>query len=289
MNGFIIGTGRCGTTMLASILDAHPEACVPPETQLLFEYMGNGPALHEIFAIGVQYRATLAKYLDFVQKRCPCDLRKYFDHERYFARMTYPVATLRELMGDFYTEIAKAKGKRICLEQTPWYGLGIDVLRELYPDARYIHMIRDGRDVAISFARTPWWHKDIGKNLARWAFEASLIKTLCEEMLAPEQVLTVHYEKFVEDPESELRRICRFLRISYDPRVLEPGAATDYRQFAKGHAADVASPAFKSWSTTKANPVFKDSAGAWQRCADYDFSRMPLEAKQCLIDFGYAV
>jgi Sulfotransferase family len=99
-------------------------------------------------------------------------------------------------MASFYSEIATAKGKRVCIEQTPWYGLGIDILDQLYPDARYIHMVRDGRDVAISFARTPWWTKDIGANLARWAVESDLIRTSCSVLLPPERVLVVRYEGF---------------------------------------------------------------------------------------------
>ncbi|RKP50830.1 sulfotransferase family protein [Trinickia fusca] len=288
MNGFIIGTGRCGTTLLASILDAHSDVCVPPETQLLFQYRGNGAGLHEIVEAGVHFKAGAADYIDFVQKRCPHDLRAYFDYERYLEGMSFPVATLKLLMGEFYAEIAKAKGKSVCLEQTPWYGLGIDILNELYPQARYIHMVRDGRDVAISFARTPWWHKDVGRNLARWAVEASAIATSCEQMLRPEQVLTVRYEDFVQDPERELRKICVFLQIAYEPRMLEPGTATDYRRFHKSDLNEMLSPAYRSWSEAKTSPVFKGSVGAWETYGGHDFSQVPQDVQQCLERFGYA-
>lgn len=287
MNGFIIGTGRCGTTMLASILNAHSQVCVPPETQLLFQYRGNGPGLHEIFEAGVQFGADAADFIDFVQKRCLDDLQSYFDYESYFERMAYPVATLKELMGDFYAEIAKAKGKSICIEQTPWYGLGIDILKELYPDARYIHMIRDGRDVAISFSRTPWWHKDVGQNLIRWSSEASLIRTSCATMLPPKQVLTVRYEDFVQEPEGELRKICEFLQIAYEPQMLDPNEMVDYGNYTKSGSSDISSAAFQAWSESKSSSVFKGSIGAWRRHSGYDFSLMPPDVRQCLDSFGY--
>ena len=46
---FIIGTGRCGTSMLGQMLNAHSEICVPPELQLIFERDGNGNRLFEAF------------------------------------------------------------------------------------------------------------------------------------------------------------------------------------------------------------------------------------------------
>ena len=128
MNGFIIGTGRCGTTMLASLLDTHSQICVPPETQLLFQYRGNGVGLHEIFATGAQWNANADDFIEFVEARCPHDFGRYFDYVGYFSARQYLVATLDALMASFYSEIATAKGKRVCIEQTPWYGLGIDIL-----------------------------------------------------------------------------------------------------------------------------------------------------------------
>ncbi|CAB3778803.1 sulfotransferase [Pararobbsia alpina] len=287
LNGFIIGTGRSGTTMLASILNAHPQLCVPPEIQILFQYAGNGMRLHEVFEAGLHFGADANFFIQLVQQRCPHNLQNYFDYPSFFRNLKYPVLSLKELMGQFYAEIAKSNGKAICIEQTPWYGQRIDILTELFPRAKYIHMVRDGRDVAISFSRTPWWHKNIEHNLLRWAAEINKINSSCALMLKPEQVLVVRYEDFVEQTESEVKKICEFLGVQYDRSMLEPQSNIDYNQFGKSSAASFSSAAMTKWAVSKSSVVFKDSARAWTRYPDYDFSVIPEQVTTCLNNFGY--
>jgi hypothetical protein len=289
-NGFIIGTGRSGTTMLASILNAHSQLCVPPEIQILFQYAGNGMRLHEVFEAGMHFGADANFFIQLVHQRCPHNLQDYFDYPSFFRNMKYPVLSLKELIGQFYAEIAKSSGKTICIEQTPWYGQRIDILNELFPSAKYIHMIRDGRDVAISFARTPWWHKNIEHNLLRWAAEVDKINTSCALMLKPDQVLVVRYEEFIERPEDEVKKICEFLGVQFDKSMLEPQSNIDYHQFGKASAASISSAAMNRWAaSSKSSVVFKDSARAWTRYPDYDFSAIPERVAGCLNNLGYAV
>jgi hypothetical protein len=68
---------------------------------------------------------------------------------------------LRALAHDLFTDIARSKAKSYFIEQTPWHGQQLRSLNELFPHAKYIHLIRIGRDVAVSFSRTPWWSNDI--------------------------------------------------------------------------------------------------------------------------------
>ena len=63
---FIIGTGRCGTTMLAKILNAHSRICVPHELQLIFGYSGNGPRLYECFASGETLSWQAHDFIKFI-------------------------------------------------------------------------------------------------------------------------------------------------------------------------------------------------------------------------------
>lgn len=287
MNGFIIGTGRCGTTMLASILNSHSQICVPPETQLLCQYAGNGAGLHELFEAGAQFDGTAEQFIGYVQKRCPHKLHEYFDYASYFQAQHYPVTRLKEFMGDFYAAIATAKNKSICIEQTPWYGQRIDVLEDLFPTAKYIHMVRDGRDVAISFSRTPWWHNNIEHNLVRWAAEVDRIQRLSNRMLSPERILTVRYEDFVDAPHAKLEEICSFLGVAYEPSMLDAQDNIDYHQLGKMSSAPISSLAMNQWRAEKQSPVFKDSVQAWRNFAGYDFAATPAHVKECLARQGY--
>jgi hypothetical protein len=82
--------------------------------------------------------------------------------------------------------------------------------------------------------------------------------------------------------------VCDFLQVPYESRMLEPGAATDYGMFAKRTNSGMLSAAQKKWSQSKSHAVFKESAGAWKRYGDYDFSSLPQDVRRCLDSFGYA-
>lgn len=287
MIAFIIGTGRCGTTMLAQMLNSHSMIYVPGELQILFEYSNNGSRLHEIFKDNKNGRFAPKDFVDLIEARCPHKFHEYFDYRSFFEKQQYPIRSLKKLVNDLYSEIAESKHKKIFIEQTPWYGQRIDILNELFPDAKYIHIVRDGRDVAISFARTPWWHNDIGQNLERWYTEVRQIISSSTKILKPNQILQVRYEDFVEQPEIGLRRICGLLGVDFEDAMLDPATYIDYRLYRKSDAGNISSAALNEWSKNKAVPTFKGSLHAWKSYPDFDFSIIPKHISQYLQSLGY--
>jgi hypothetical protein len=287
MKGFIIGTGRCGTSMLAQMLNSHSKICVPHELQILFEYSNNGPRLYEIFKDKKNERFGSEDFVELIKARCPHKFHEYFDYRSYFEKQQYPILSLKQLANSLYSEIAESKQKEMLIEQTPWYGQRIDILNELFPDAKYIHMVRDGRDVAISFARTPWWHKDIGKNLERWHAEVWQIIESSNHILSPNQMLQVRYEDFVERPEDGLRRICDFLGIGFENTMLDPATFIDYSFYSSFNEKQISSSKLNEWSKIKDVPTFKGSRYAWKDYPDFAFSRMPKHITQSLKSLGY--
>lgn len=287
MVNFIIGTGRCGTTMLAQMLNSHSKICVPFELQILFEESNNGARLYEIFHEKKNESFGPEDFIALIEARCPYLFDGYFDLRVFFAKQQYPIYSLEKLVNALYGEIAKSKHKRIFIEQTPWYGQRIDILNELFPSAKYIHMVRDGRDVAISFARTPWWHNDIGQNLERWDAEVRKIINSSNQILKPGQIMQVRYEDFVEQPERELRRICDFLGIDFEDTMLDPATYIDYGMHGKLQAENVSSAALVNWSKKKNIPTFKKSRYAWKKYPNYDFSSTPKHITQSLQALGY--
>lgn len=75
---FIVGTGRCGTTILAQVLNAHSQICVPPELQFIFQY-GPGERLEKFIANELQNRAK--DFIKLVRDFCPYQLEKYFNYK----------------------------------------------------------------------------------------------------------------------------------------------------------------------------------------------------------------
>src|SRR5580658_5156661 len=119
---FIIGTGRCGTTMLAQMLNSHSKICVPFELQLLFEYSKNGARLHEVFKDNKNENFGAKDFIDLIESRTPHRFHEYFDYRRFFETQRYPIRSLNELANRLFSEIAESKHKTIFIEQTPWYG-----------------------------------------------------------------------------------------------------------------------------------------------------------------------
>lgn len=284
---FIVGTGRCGTTMLAQMLNSHSMICVPHELQILFEYSNNGARLYEIFKEKKNENCGPGDFIDLIETMCPHKFHEYFDYRSFFEKQQYPIRSLKKLVNTLYGEIAETKHKKIFIEQTPWYGQRIDILNELFPDAKYIHMVRDGRDVAISFARTPWWNDDIGQNLERWHTEVRQIIDSSNIILNPNQMLQIRYEDFVEQPEVELRRICEHLGVNFEYAMLDTATYVDYGLYSKSNARNVSSAALNEWRENKSAPIFKGSRYAWKSYPDFDFSIIPEHISQSLQMLGY--
>jgi len=274
--------------MLAEMLNSHSQICVPMELQILFEYHDNGARLYEVFKDKKNEHFGAGDFIDLIESRSPHKFHEYFDYRGFFERLQYPIHSLRELANGLFAAIAESKGKTIFIEQTPWYGQGIDVLNDLFPGAKYIHMVRDGRDVAISFARTPWWHDDIGQNLERWHAEVRRILDSSRQILNPNQILQIRYEDFVAQPRRALRRICAFLGVAFEDAMLDPETHIDYRLYYRFEIESISSSALNDWSKSKPSPTFQASCHAWKRFSGYDFSRMPAHITRMLNALGYS-
>jgi hypothetical protein len=208
--------------MLSEFLDAHSQICIPPELQIIFGYGKNKGRLHEIFAAKSNMSYSAQDFIKIIENITPHQLSDYFDYESFFKQQKYPITDLRRLLTDLYAAIAASRNKKLLFEQVPWYGQRLDILTDLFPAAKFIHMIRDGRDVAISYARTPWWHDTVIDNLEKWHLEITKISEDAKLLLDDKHYLEVRYEDFVRDPEHLLRRITEFSGVSFEKAMLSP-------------------------------------------------------------------
>jgi sulfotransferase family protein len=284
---FIVGTGRCGTTMLAQMLNAHSNICVPHELQLIFGYCGNGPRFHELFSSGENLQWHAENFIRKVEELCPHKFEEFFDYGSFFRHQKYPIKNLSRLLNDLYHTIAASRGKEIFIEQTPWYGQRLDIMKELFPDAKFIHMIRDGRDVALSFSRTPWWHDSFMENLDRWQREATKISHDAALLLGKNQYFEVKYEDYVLDPEGTLRLIVDFLGVSFEKEMLLPENFIDYAVFRKFDGSSIPSNAYKNWFAKKEQAVFSDNVYGWRKTDPEAFANISSQARTALAEFGY--
>ena len=108
------------------------------------------------------------------------------------------------------------------------------LLDGLFPDARFVHLVRDGRDACLSFLAVPpgimtesWAHpRDAGDFACQWRTEVRTARALGRRVGAA-RYLEVRYESLVADTEGDLREICAFAELPYDASMLDYRASVD--------------------------------------------------------------
>jgi hypothetical protein len=220
---FIVGVGRSGTTLLRLMLDAHPELAIPGETHFLADFLG-------------QDVAGLTKDWFFRTVTEAPTWPNLLVDEAAFAEVLDEIEpySVSEAIRAFYRLYAHRFGKERWGDKTPPYRGHMVGIQRLLPEARFIHLIRDGRDAALSY-RGLWFGpgKDIEAQARFWVAEVRSARTQSVEL---RYYLEIKYETLVSDPETTLRSICDYLGLSYHPRML------DYHLFASSRLAEFKRP-----------------------------------------------
>jgi hypothetical protein len=210
---FIIGSGRSGTTLLRLILAGHSRLHIPPETWFL------RGLVKELPLQGVLAPVQVERAIDIMTTgyRWPDMGIAADDLRRWTAALQEP--SLADLTGLVYRRHLEIAGKPRFGDKTPAYFQIVPQLAELYPGAKFIHLIRDGRDVAIS-----WIDLNYDRYYERPGFEwTTVMQTRRTYVNGPHwhQILEVKYEELIADPEVTARRICAFLGEAFEPAMLD--------------------------------------------------------------------
>jgi hypothetical protein len=192
----IVGCARSGTSILAELVTAHPDAV------LLFE----------------------AEHV-WQQASAPAD----GSH-----RMTAADATPEAVDAVRGALAAASDGRRLVVEKNPRNSLRVPFLRAVLPDAPMVHIVRDGRDVACSLLpgiggrewchlKPPGWRRlmDEHEGVLRcaWAWR-TVFEILLEDLLAVPH-LEVRYERLVADPQAVAGDVLRFIGLELHPDVTD--------------------------------------------------------------------
>ena len=204
---FIVGCPRSGTTMLRVMFDAHPDIALARESDFL-------PVLAAQFAVLPGQEFPVKEFVDTVLarpkiRRWKLDATEVHQHFAERKPVDYP-----EAVRTLYGYVAAKAGKARYGDKTPNYVKHIDLLAFMFPEARFIHLIRDGRDVARSFVNADFGPTTIRQGIRRWGL---LVRAGRESgaRLGPSRYTEVFYESLVADPQSELRRLAAFADLEY--------------------------------------------------------------------------
>lgn len=221
---FIVGCSRSGTTLLRRIVDAHPHVAVAPEQhwvpELFEEQVGvtsEGYATPELVRRLLRERGFLNLGIGEAQLRGLLGNGEPLPYSRFVTRVF-----------DLYGEL---QGKPLVGEKTPGYVRKIPALHALWPAARFVHLIRDGRDVSLSAIswkrhlpvlrrRFPTWWKDPVTTAALWWKWQVRLGREAGRAVGRQRYYELFYEGLIARPEAECRALCAFLDVPYDDALL---------------------------------------------------------------------
>jgi len=231
---FIIGSGRSGTTLLRRILLASGQVHIPPETYVLAQvieyYRRNAYQDWESLVLHCMALFEMHPEFETFQISLRALLPKLYalpETERSLAKM----------LDVFYRYHAEQTGV-VCErwgDKTPINTFALDDIYAVFPQAKFIHLLRDGIDVAHSYVSTGLI-TDLELASVRWRDSVQLADDFVKKY--PDACIEIRYELLSCQPENEMRRICAFLGINFDvdminqqEHTLEMGDMQKYQHY----------------------------------------------------------
>lgn len=241
---FLLGAGRSGTTLLYKVLAAHPDIAYLsnyqnrwptwPSTALLHRLLNKFPETKRKAWFqegGGAYFNERRKWLqsviptpaeaESVYRTCGLPLTPNADFQ--------PDKKLAACMNGRFDRIRALAGAKVLLTKRTANNRRIPQLTRIFPGAKYIHLVRDGRAVAYSLPRVAWWDDHVlywaGKSPSQMVAEGADPLALAatnwvEEMksletnlplIDPARLLEVRYENLLKNPFEEIRRMVEFM------------------------------------------------------------------------------
>jgi hypothetical protein len=256
---FIGGVGRSGTTLLRVLLDAHRRICCGPELKALVYVADLYQIMSGNWSVMDGYGNTVA------------DIQGCF----------------RQFVDGVSANFRRASGKPRWAEKTPQNIYALATLGTIFPDARFIHVIRDGRDVVSSLVTMDWIDPRTGAkldyvqnvtNAARhWRDMILHAGQQAAQPVVAGRVIEVRYEALVVDIEGTMRKVLDFLGEAWDPAILE------------AHKKSRTHEPHESSTEQATKPVYTTAIGRWKReMSPADKIAFKSEAGPLLKALGYA-
>lgn len=233
---FIVGHPRSGTSWLNKLVSSHPNLAGAPESHLFNLYLAPFFKKHD--------RDWLAEWIP----------------------VGYRHKSLRQFTDNIFAYRLLEEQKSRIVEKTPTHRLYIKQIKALYPKAKFIHIIRDGRDVAVSLFQsfTPifdWAPKNITEAADQWV--ATLEKVENGKVRFPDDILDIKYEDLVRHPEGQLQSLFAFLGENRNGRIISGILEQFPRQ----------TGSLCRWKTALSEQQvaeFEEKAGDWLKKLDYE-------------------
>lgn len=213
---FIVGRPRSGTTLLRMLFDANPLVCIPPECQ---------------FIINLYPKYGKAKFRDKKQ------INKFFDdlqNEWLFKTWNIDknklITELQNQRGKIsYNEICKIvylnyqsifskKETKFLGDKNPGYTIYTKKLTNIFPNSKFIHIVRDYRDHFVSIKNVDLELPNISLAVYKWRLYVKQFRKMMKKH--PDNYIEIKYEDLVSNPEKEMKKLCSFTGIPFFSEML---------------------------------------------------------------------
>ena len=218
---FVVGCPRSGTTLLQRILDHHPQLAVTNDSHFIpravrgIDADASTPLTPDLVDRVVEYRRFHRLGVDEATARAAAS----------------GAETYAGFVGALYDVVAGQAGKPLAGEKTPDYVRSLPLLHRVFPDARIVHIVRDGRDTALSLLDWATPTKGPGK-LALWGSEPLAVAALWwawqagagrrdGNAIGPDRYLEIRYEDLVLEPDRVMRAVSGFLDLDFTSEMLD--------------------------------------------------------------------
>jgi len=231
---FIVGCPRSGTTMVQQALNRHPQVAIPPETKFFFSFYGTG--LRSQTRHLQRLNGDLGVHLRLPPRgvRTPDEARSFFS----------------ELANRYVTCLGRSNVEFFG-EKTPEHTSRLDLIREVFPDAKIVFIYRDGRDVALSLSQVPWMVPDPCVGICIWLYYYGVMRQAWESEM--KGVAFFRYEDLVSKPRETFQTLLEFVGADFDERVIQ----------GFGNAAGIPVREL-AWKRRALEPINSDRVGSWR-------------------------
>lgn len=216
---FLVGCPRSGTTLLQSAIAAHSQILSFPESKFFHYLINPNSKRYQLMLPTKKARATLLQFLKEID----------YSNQKPLSKLVIFVPQYVRYFLNVLDELTIQQGKNCWLEKTPLHIQRINCIEKFVPQAKFIHLVRNGADVVASLYEVSNLHpetwgkpRSIDCCIDRWINDVSISQ---QHLYKPNHLL-VRYENVVANPQLELEKICNFLNVAFEAKMLSDRAST---------------------------------------------------------------
>ncbi len=246
---FIIGTERSGTNLIRLILNSHPNIAIPHPPHILKNFSKLEP-LYSDLKKDINYKRLIKDVIKMV------DLHPYPWEIKIDKDKIFNSAKERNLINIFfaiYDQYLESTNKKRWGCKSTFMINHVALIRYYYPQAKFIYMVRDGRDVAVSAKKSIFNHYSVYYVAKLWK-EEQQIGIYWLNKISMNDILLVRYEDLLNDSEKSVKSVCYFLNEPYEKNMLN---------FFKTDEAKKSSSISAAWKNT-ASPIMKNNSAKFK-------------------------